>query len=70
MTSPIKAATVRKSFGAYMEPRFIVTVNQDAADIMGENKLRYVFASLSAAEKFATVLQSNLDAAYADACGE
>jgi predicted transcriptional regulator len=70
MNNPIKAATVRKSFGAYMEPRFIVTVNKDAAEIMGETKIRYVFASQVAAEQFATVLQSNLDAAYADACGE
>jgi hypothetical protein len=70
MNNPIKAATVCKSFGAYAEPRFIVAANQDDSDIMGETKLRHVFASQVAAEQFATVLQSNLDTAYADACGK
>ena len=70
MTAPFKACTVRKSFGNNMTSRFVVMLNQDATDIMGETKLRYVFESEVGANKFAKTLQGNLDAAYADACGE
>jgi len=70
MAASIKAATVKKTFGNSMEPRWVVTLDKDAADIMGETKLRYFGSSKVAAEKFALLLQSNLDAAYADACGK
>ena len=69
MTCPFKAATIRETYtsGATL---FVVYLDKDAAEIMGETKLRYVYGSKEGAEKFAAVLQSNLDEAYADACGE
>jgi hypothetical protein len=66
----MKDVKIQKTFGNNMTPRFVVVLDRDAAEIMGETKMRYVFGSKTGAEKFATVLQSNLDAAYADACGE
>ena len=69
MTNPIKAATVIRSFGANMTPRFVVIIDYNAAEIMGETKLRYVFEREHAANGFANMLQDNLDAAYEDAAG-
>jgi len=57
----MKAVTIQKSFGDNMTPRFVVVLDRDAAEIMGETKIRYVFASKVGAEKFASVIQSNLD---------
>ena len=70
MTNPIKAATIKQTFGNFMVQRWLVVLDHDAAEIMGETRLRYLFASKLTAEKFADVLQGNLDAAYADAMGE
>ena len=69
MENPFKAATIRQSFGDNMKPRFVVILDQDAAEIMGETKLRYVFNSIAGAQGMVDTLQANLDAAYADACG-
>lgn len=59
------AATVSKSFGPNLAPRFVVVLDADAAEIMGETKLRYVFSSRDGADRFAAVLQANLDASFA-----
>jgi hypothetical protein len=67
MECPIVAATLTKSFWSNMEPRWIVTLDHDAAEIMGETKMRYVFHSENAAICFCETLQSNLDAAWDEA---
>ena len=67
MTNPFIACKITRPFVNNMTPRFIVTLDSDAAEIMGETKIRYVFESETGAKKFAIVLQSNLDAAYEDA---
>ena len=61
------AATVHRTCGDSMAPRWVVRLDVDAAEIMGETKLRYVFASQIGAERFAATLQANLDASFAAA---
>jgi len=67
MAAPFKACTIRKSFGPNMEHRYIVQLDQDAAEIMGETRMRYVYQSKIGAERFAATLQANFDAAHDDA---
>jgi hypothetical protein len=50
--------------------RFAVVLDQDAAEIMGETKFQYLFATETAAKKFAAVLQSNLDALHDEALAD
>jgi len=69
MENPFTASRTFRSFGPNMTPRWIVQLDADAAEIMGETKMRYVFDSESGAAKFAATLQGNFDAAFADACG-
>jgi len=68
MTAPFKAAYIRESSGPDMVKRFIVCLDQDAAEIMGETKTRYVYATRAGAERFCKALQTNFDASFADAC--
>lgn len=65
MKCPIKAATVTRS-NAW--ERYIVTVDECAADILGLDDLEYIFNNGLNARDFAADLQAQLDAAYADAC--
>jgi hypothetical protein len=50
--------------------KYIVTLDDDAAEIMGETKMVYRFASYDAALGFMNVLQSNLDALHDDALAD
>lgn len=68
MTCPIKVAYIRESFGPNMEKRYIVCLDQDAAEIMGEPKTRYIYESKIGAQRFVNTLQNNLDAAYKASC--
>lgn len=61
----MQAAKITKSFGNNMAPRFVVALDADAAEIMGETELRYVYASRVGAERFAATMQANLDASFA-----
>ena len=61
----MKAAQIIRSFGNNMVPRFVVVLDADAAEIMGETKLRYVYGSKVGADRFAATLQANLDASFA-----
>lgn len=61
----LQAAKVTRSFGPNMAPRWIVIVDADAAEIMCETKTRYVYSSRIGADRFAAVLQANLNAAWA-----
>lgn len=67
MECQIKAATIKKTIGPH-GTRYVVIIDKDAAEIMGETKTRYVYDSLIGAERFAKVLQDNLQAAFDDAC--
>lgn len=67
MPAPMKAAKMTTALGPNCEKRYIVTLDQDAAEIMGESRLRYVYLSESAALFMVNTLQSNLDAAHDDA---
>jgi len=64
INAPIKAATIKETYGPHMVKRYIVMIDQDAAEILGETKLRYVFDSMIGARKFAETVQSNLDASF------
>jgi len=68
MQCPLIAATIKKSYGDKMMPRWIVTLDQDAAEIMGETKMRYIFDSENGAIYFCETLQANLQADWEDAC--
>ena len=68
MNNPFQAATIIRQSNSNTIPRFVVIIDDNAADIMGETKLRYLFGSMIGAKKFVSVLQNNFDAAYADAC--
>ena len=63
----MQATKIIRSFGDNMVPRWIVRVDADAAEIMGETRTRYVFESHLGAERFAATVQSNLDASFATA---
>lgn len=67
MTAPITAATVRRTFAPGMTPRWIVTIDADAAEILGVSKARGLFSSEGAALAVARKLQAQLNAAYKDA---
>jgi len=68
MAAPIKAATITKTFGNNMSPIWVLTLDKDAAEILGVTRIRYALSSQDAAERFAADAQSKLDDAYADAC--
>lgn len=63
----MQAATIKQTFGPNMAKRWVVALDADAAEIMGETRLRYVYESKLGAERFAATLQANLDASFADA---
>ena len=65
MTCPFNAATIKIEDGSY-----VVKPTEIAADILNLGKLDYAFAGMSGAKIKAAELQSKLDDAYADACGE
>ena len=67
MNAPMTAATVTPAFGHNNAPRWIVTLDPDAAEIMGETKLRYVYDSEAGANHLAATLQDNLNDAWEDA---
>jgi hypothetical protein len=60
------AATVTKTYSPFAD-RWLVTLDADAAEIMGETRMEYRFNMLEGALKFAETLQANLDAAWKDA---
>lgn len=49
---------------------FKVTLNADAADVMGETRMTYVFDSITAAEGLRDTLQSNFDALHDEALAD
>ena len=49
---------------------FKVTLDADAAEVMGETRLTYVFDSITAAEGFRDTLQSNFDALHDEALAD
>lgn len=66
MNNQFQAATIIRQSNSNTIPRFVVIIDANAANIMGETKLRYLFGSMTGAKKFVSMLQNNLDAAYAD----
>jgi hypothetical protein len=65
MTAPIKAATYAKK---PCESKWVVTVNADAADILGYyGAMRIVYGSWEAAAAFCNLMQGDLDDAWLDA---
>ncbi len=61
------AATVEKTYSPFADERWLVTLDADAVEIMGETRMEYRFNMLEGALKFAETLQANLDAAWKDA---
>lgn len=68
MTNPLKAATIQHAFGSNFKPLYIVNLDQDAAEIMGETKLQYMVDTLAMAEWIAQDLQSTLDELHDESC--
>jgi hypothetical protein len=60
------AATVTKTYSPF-EDCWLVTLDADAAEIMGETRMEYRFNMLEVALKFAETLQAKLDAAWRNA---
>jgi hypothetical protein len=66
-TSFQNVATIALKLNSNNSVIFELTLDQDAADIMGEDRITYSFYSMTAAKKFASVLQSNFDALHDEA---
>jgi hypothetical protein len=68
MNNPFQnVATIALTLNSNNVVIFELTLNPEAADIMGENRITYSFYSMTAAKKFAAVLQSNFDALHDEA---
>lgn len=67
MIAPIEACTISRSYSPFADERWLVEVDADAAEIMGETRLTYHYNTLAGAEKFAAMVQANLDASWISA---
>jgi hypothetical protein len=64
MTAPIQAAIVTKTHSPFAGERWMLTIDADAAEILGERRTVYNFNTMDGAMAFADTLQCVLDASW------